>query len=517
MGRPLSRPKPDAEESQRQQLRGSSLLLVGRVLAVGVNFITQVVIVRSLSKGDFGVFAYALSVVNLAESAVTLGLDRGVTRFLPIYDERNERGRFVGTLLFVPAAVTALGVVVVGFVVLLRTPIASAVVGSGSAALTTATTVVVLLAFLAPIQALDNLLLGLFAVFSKARAIFFRRYVLAPALRLLVVVVLATADRDVRFLAGGYALAGAAGVALYVVFLVRTLRRSGALDTHGAPLEVPYRELLAFTIPLLTTDLVFVLLESTDALLLGALKGPAEVASLRAVQPAARVNQLVLASFGVLFTPLAARHFARNEVQAVRDLYWRTATWVAVASFPLAALTVAAAAPLTVALFGNRYEDSGPLLGVLSAGYYLNAALGFNGLTLNVFGRVRAVVVVNLSAAALNVVLNVALVPSFGAMGAAIATASTLVLHNVLRQVALQRQTPVPAFDQAYARSYVAVVLGLATAAAICILTDAALVPAVAVCAAVSLAVLAVSRRDLRIGDAFPELARLPVVGRLVQ
>ena len=496
--------------SSRQQVRGSSLLLFGRIVSVGINFVTQIVIVRALSKGEFGVFAYGLSIVNLAETGITLGLDRAVTRFLPIYEERGERGKFVGTLLFVPSAMLGLGVIVVGALLIGRDSIAGPVGGGAGT-----TAVIAILLFLAPVQAIDNLLLGIFAVFSRARAIFFRRYVMAPTLRLLVVVVVATAGSSVTTLASGYVVTGVAGAGLYAAFLVASLRRAGAFDTGGEAVQVPYREVLAFTIPLLTSDLVFVLLDAMDGILLGMFKGATDVAALRAVQPVARMNLLVLNSFGVLFTPLASRFFARDAHEDLTELYWRTAAWVAVVTFPVAAVCIGAARPLTVALFGSQYESSGVVLALLAAGYYVSASFGFNGLTLNVFGRVKAVVVINVGAAALNLALNLMLIPRHGAVGAATATCATLVVHNLLRQVALSRATPIRAIDPSHARLGLVVAIALGLLASLQV-ADLPLVPALAAAGVASLVVVGVSRERLQISDTFPELARIPVVGRLL-
>ena len=63
-------------------------------------------------------------------------------------------------------------------------------------------------------------------------------------------------------------------------------------------------------------------------------------------------------------------------------------------------------------------------LTLLSAAYYFNAALGFNGLTLKVFGKVRVIVVISVIAAVVNLALNFAFVPPYGALGAAIATSA---------------------------------------------------------------------------------------------
>src|SRR5690606_25472126 len=72
-----------------------------------------------------------------------------------------------------------------------------------------------ILVFLAPIQALDNLFQSLLAVFVRPKAIFVRRHVLGPLFRLVVVLLLIAADGGARFLAAGYVIAGALGVLLY--------------------------------------------------------------------------------------------------------------------------------------------------------------------------------------------------------------------------------------------------------------------------------------------------------------
>ena len=64
---PQAEALPRAKNSAaNRQIRGSSLMLVGRALSMGVNFVVQVLIVRYFAnaKGDYGAFAYALSIVT---------------------------------------------------------------------------------------------------------------------------------------------------------------------------------------------------------------------------------------------------------------------------------------------------------------------------------------------------------------------------------------------------------------------------------------------------------------------
>jgi O-antigen/teichoic acid export membrane protein len=495
----------------RRHIRGSSLLLLGRVLSVGVNFGTQVMIVRYLSKTDYGIFAYALAIAGAGQSIAVLGLDRAISRFLPIYDERGEHGRLVGSLLMATATIAGMGVAVVLFVAALRGLVAGGV-GESNAAVA----VLLILLLLAPLQALDELLMGVFAVFTRARAIFFRKYVLAPALRLTAVGSVMLAAGDVRALAVATVAASALGVFVYGGMLVRTLRRGLLARVRWSELEFPVREIFGFALPLLAVDALFLLQNTANIVMLAHFGSATDVADYRAVQPAAHLNVLVMTSFTLLFTPLASRLFARGDSDGVNELYWRTAVWIAVCSFPLFAATFAVASPMTVGLFGERYDGAGGILALLSLGYYCNAALGFNGLTLRVYGLVRYVVVISVVAAVVNVALNLVLIPSHGAIGAGIATAATMVAHNVLKQAGLRRGTGISVFERRHGRVYV--VIAAATAALLA--AQWALSPgpvlALAMVAVASGAVLRLSRRSLRIGDMFPELLRVPLLGRLV-
>jgi O-antigen/teichoic acid export membrane protein len=241
-----------------------------------------------------------------------------------------------------------------------------------------------------------------------------------------------------------------------------------------------------------------------------------DVADYRVVQPAARLNVLVMTSFTLLFTPIAARLFARGDRPGIRELYWRTAAWIAVFSFPVFALTFAYANQLTVALFGQRYASSGTILALLALGYYFQAALGFNGLTLRVYGLVRYVVVISVAAAIANVGLNLVLIPAFGALGAGIGTCATLVIHNVLKQTGLRKGTGISVFDREHLRVYGSIVVATGALVALQALVAPGPIVSVVLVAAVSALLLYFSRDCLRVGHTFPELLRVPLLRRLV-
>lgn len=500
------------EAAARKQIRGSSLLLVGRFVSLGINFAIQVLVVRYLSKADYGAFAYAVSLVSLGGSIATFGLDRSITRFVPIYDEQGNYNKLFGTVVLAIGTVASIGLVSVAAVYGLAGVLSGSLIDDERAI-----SVLLILVVLIPIQSLDGLFMGMFAVFSKPRAIFFRKYVLTPGLRFTVVLLLVLGNQSVLFLAGGYVAAAAVGVGIYAAMLYGMLKGEGLLQHFEfSKLDIPVREVFGFTVPLLTSDLVYMVMNTSDVVLLGHYRGAEEVGELRVILPVAHLNQLVMTSFTLLFTPLAARLFARDDKEGINRLYWTTAIWIAVLTFPAFALTFSLAEPVTVTLFGSRYSESATYLTLLALGYYFNAALGFNGLTLKVFGRLRYIVSINIFAALVNLGLNFLLIPRYGALGAAIGTCMALLLHNVLKQAGLLLGTGVTLFRSRDLAVYAAIVL----AAGLLFVVQLAFSPPVYVsfvaAAVASLLVVGFGRNSLRAAETFPELMRFRLMRMIV-
>ncbi|HZM15512.1 MAG TPA: oligosaccharide flippase family protein [Candidatus Krumholzibacteria bacterium] len=506
---PLESPRMFGGDPVRRQLRGSSLLLLGRFLSRGINFFSQLLIVHTLTTQSFGAFAYGLAVVAFWDGLSSFGLNKSITRFVPIYHERGDHARVRGAILLVLAGIACTSLIAIATVYLAPGLLSRMVRERGPLDL------LLILIFLVPVDALDEFLLGLFACFARPKAIFFRKHVLAPSLKLGVVVLLVLLHADAHFLARGYVTASIVGVSIYSLLFLRLFRRQGLLGARGDGVSIPAREMFAFTLPLLSTNLVPMVMHSIATLILGYYHQSTEVAMYRVVLPAAQLNNIVVASFGILFTPIAARLFARGDREGMRALYWRSTVWMAVLSFPVFALTFSCARGLTTTLYGDRYASSWPILQMVSGAYYFSAALGNNDLPLRVVGKLRYIVTINVLAILASIVLTFALVPRFGAMGTGIATAGALLLHNVLKQWGL-RAAGIGFFEWRYLPVYIVIVIGALGLFLAQLVIDNffILLPAAAL---VSFLVLAFTKHELAIKDTFPELLKLPIVGAFLR
>ena len=499
-------------DETHKQIRGSSLLFAGKLVSVGINLIAQVMIVRYLSKTDFGAWGYVLALVAFFQAFSTLGLSRSITRFIPIYHEKDEYEKLFGTIVLVMVTIFAASVIVVTAVFLYPELIAGLVSGNYQPV-----TLLFIMIFLVPVQAIDVVLLGLFASFTSPKAIFIRKYILEPVLKLSVVLLLVSLGSTVFFLAYGYLAVSIFGVVIYIWIFIRMLRQHGVLKRFKFnTLNIPAKEIFAFTIPLLSSDILAILMLSTDTLILGYFHNTEAVASYQVILPAVRINKMVMTSFAFLFTPLAARFFAKNDYAGINDLYLRIAIWLAVLSFPMFALSFSLAAPLTVTLYGERYADSWVFLNMLAFARYFSASLGFNGLTLTVIGKVKFIMLTDLATALANVVGNLILIPPYGALGAAIATSVSIVIHNILKQLGLKYLGGLHIFDKKYISVYLLLygsALGLFFLQQYTSLHFYILLP---ITGLAYLSILRICQKKLDVERTFPELLKIPYMHKIL-
>ena len=442
-----------SKKAAKKQIRGSGLLFSGRFVSIAINLLTQILIVRYLSKADYGAFAYTLALVNMASTLNRLGMERTVARHTPIYEEKGELASAAGAVVLAIGSMVALGFAIVTVVIGFQGLLNERFIDNPAVM-----HILVVMIALAPVNAFDDLLQALFAAFGRAKVIFLRKHIIGPCLKLAAISLTIALSGDVHTLAIAYLFAGIIGVVLYGILLPTVLREHNLLQYfRPGRLNIEYRRLYRFCLPIFTADmasalrlvLVFTILEYFHSL--------SNVAEYRAVMPIARLNSVALTSFSLLFLPMASRLFAQKNNELLGEMRSHVGLWVTVLSYPVFAVCIGLAEPLIVLLIGERYASSAPVLAILAIGYFFQAALGLNRQTLRALGKVRVLLYIEIIATITVVLAALILVPRLGAVGGAISVAMAIMFYSSMNTFALWRFTGNNPLPWDYARVYLVV------------------------------------------------------------
>jgi O-antigen/teichoic acid export membrane protein len=137
--------------------------------------------------------------------------------------------------------------------------------------------------------------------------------------------------------------------------------------------------------------------------------------------------------------------------------------------------------------------------------------------TLKVLGKIRLMVILNVVTPIIIVVFNLLLIPRYGAVGAAVATSAGLIVQNLLRQLSLWLAGGgISFFEKRFASFFLVLGSSAISLYLIQFFTPNNIYVALTLALTVSIFVLWLVKRHLKIADIFPEILRLPVVGRLL-
>ena len=125
---------------------------------------------------------------------------------------------------------------------------------------------------------------------------------------------------------------------------------------------------------------------------------------------------------------------ARGDKDGLRAFVKDAVNWTFWSSLAGALLILALGKPL-LSLFGPQFNAGYPVMFILVVGLLFRSAMGPVEYLLNMLGEQARCATVLGAAAVLNIALNFALVPAFGLVGAATATAVSLVAAAVMNAI----------------------------------------------------------------------------------
>jgi len=389
---------------RRALIRQLAIYGLGDAGVKALGFVTIPIYTRALGAADYGVLSLVGGLVSVLGVFGGLGLSSAVQRDFFALRERGQR-LLVSTGFW---AVLGLSCALAVFGVLLSQPFAWFLTGSVAAG------GVVTLAVLAiPGQQTTAYCQDMIRIdFKPWRfiALTFGYQACQIALSVAFVVVF-------HF--------GVAGIFLGMVIagLLATAVGAWAIRHHLTARFSPrlFRRFAAYSVPLMLGGLAFPVFLLVDRLLVGWITGAADVGRLAVAASIAQIMALFSGAFGKAWNPMAWR--LRHENAAYREIFAETLIYL-MALFGLAAVAVSAFAPEIIRLLATpAFAAAAIAVPPLTLYMVFNVSVQITASGISISGRTRWLTLLFWVSVAVNGLLDLILIPPFGILGAAVATA----------------------------------------------------------------------------------------------
>ncbi|GAB6862940.1 flippase [Haloplanus litoreus] len=437
----------DVAQVFRDLLKGGSVVFVGRIAELGISFLGLAVIARLIGPTDFGAVAIGSTLLSMLSTLSILGLDTGVGRFLPRYESpADRRGVLVSAFQLAVPVTAATGLAVVLGADLLATR----AFGDPSIA-----PILIVFGLALPFAAIVELCVGALQGQKLAAPKVVVEQLSIPFVRVSLAFAVLYVGWGVLGISVAYGTAYVVAAALGLYYLWRHS------SLFGSEAYTPiHRDLLTFSAPLVVTIVMNKILGYLDTFLLAAYLPTAEVGIYKVAYPVAMLLFVGIESANFLFMPILSGLESEGRNRELKRVYQVVTKWIFMGTLPLF-LVIALFPEMTLRItFGEQYVGGARTLSILAVGFFTTVIVGPNNNALTSIGKTRIIMAINALAALLNLVLNLLLIPRYGIAGAAVATALSYGLMNLLYTVVLYRVVGVHPFTTAMVRPGV-VSLGL--------------------------------------------------------
>jgi O-antigen/teichoic acid export membrane protein len=424
---------------------------VGRFLG----FATHVALAKMYGPAQLGFYALGATLVHVANILSQFGMDNGVVRYVAHYGAKGDTERVRGTILQALGFTFGLSLVFS----------ASMFFGAGFLAETVfdkpfLETMFRVFSLALPFFTLMSMTLWTIQGFQTVRHATIVKQILRPLANLALIFVFYFLGVEILGAVAAYILSMALGSAVALYYLWRVFPK--LLDREVKP-RYESRALFAVSGPMIIANFTQYINLWTAVLVLGVFTGAREVGIYDVASRTASLSTLVLIAFAGIFSPMISSLYQQGLTRDLGYLYKDVSRWAFTGALIFFLITALLAKDIMLA-FGDEFLPGWPVIVIVAAAQLFNSSVGPTARVLAMTGRQRMVMTATISSALAAVALNLLLVPILGILGAAIATATALMVSNSLSLFFVYRSLGFWPYELRYAKPLIS---GFAAAAAV--------------------------------------------------
>lgn len=423
-------------DSKRDNIRklaaGGGLLIFGSFASKGIMYFYRLITANQLGSAEYGLLNLGLSVFWISLTFTQLGLKGGINRRVSEYFGRDEEERIYSTV-WTSLKITVPWSIVYSVILFLSADsIALHIFSKPEMA-----PIIQIFAIAIPFQTLYSQMEATSQALKEVKYIAAVDKIFRSLFTTLITAALLYAGFGLESAVYIQAMAAIASgllmasiVQKYVIPFFSNIKPLKNKDSI---------ELLKYSYPLLFSGIIGMVMTWTDTLLLGIMDNASTVGVYNAAYPTAQLLTVIAGGFGSLLFPVVSEHYGKGEKKEAIEISSTAIKWIFTSSFPLLLIMVIFATPLLRLLFGETYTSGAPAMAILGTAYFVQS-LGNHGETfIKSEDRTKIIFYNSVIAGALNVILNVILIPMYGQTGAALATAFSGTLITLIAVVEAYR------------------------------------------------------------------------------
>lgn len=406
-----------ANEHIKTIAKGAGIFFVGMFVSKIFTYLYRLIIARGLGPDAYGVFSLCFAVISMVSALTIFGLPNAIERYVPYHkaDKSKVRGIIFFTLQI--GLITGFAAMIILFFL---SSILSINVFNNPQILDP------LKIFLLSIPALSILTLyeSISRAFKKVEYPVYTRNIIYSVINLIAAGVSVYFGFGIIGIAYGFLIS----VLISLVCIFILVEQVANIIFDKTKPSFIRKEIMNFSWPLTLAGMFGLIIGWIDTIFLGYFMNETYVGLYNSAIPTVNLLLVIPSAVISILVPTTAELLSKQKMIEIKQSFLICSEWVFFINFPVFLVFILYPQQILNILFGSAYTAAGTAFVILSIGFFMFSIIQPALKLLELLTKTRFYLVITASAAALNIILNVLLIPLYGINGAAIASAASFIL-----------------------------------------------------------------------------------------
>lgn len=393
--------------------------ITGAIFAFGFNFI----LARYLSVEYVGLFFLGMSINRFIIDIIVCGFGYGIVRYVSIFHQEKDVKRMNGTILSALTIVIPLSIVVPIILYFMADTLSIRAFHNPELSF-----VIKIMAIATPFAAILEILLSSTQALKIMQDKVYVKRLIIPITQIIIFAILIYFGMQLT----SALIAYTASLVLGAVISFYYFKNKFSIFDRNTVAIYNYRELVSFSATRLFSQLLIFFIAWTDTFMIGYFMTSKDVGVYNIVGRLWLFGAFISYSLATIFAPIVSSLYHKGDITSLKKYYAIVTKWGFTLSFPYFLLLILLP-EYALNIFGKEYVEGVSCLLVLCYARIFASLTGPCTAIINMIGKPMLNLYNDLSTFILNIILNLFLIPQYGILGAAIATALSVTILNIIR------------------------------------------------------------------------------------
>jgi O-antigen/teichoic acid export membrane protein len=431
----------------------SSYVFLGKIIGVIFGLIMNLVIARLYGAELYGRFIYIYTFISFFPSLTSLGLRNGLIYFIPKYtnNDDNEKRNTLITNSFILTSL--LSVIVIITIVLNSDFISTSLLNNSELS-----PLIKMMSPLIILLTLNTISQGVFRGKMEIRDFIIGKDLLMPSIKLVIVTALYFLGLRIEGLIIGYYI-GFGVLVTYYLFKIILNNNIKFKDVKLKNRKLIYTT-FKFSLPLFLTGFLAFFVNKTDTFMIGYFLRDADVGIYSIALKIGTMSGFILTAFNTTFAPMISNLYEQDKIKELASIYKIITKWILTINLIAFSLFILFSNEIML-FFGQEFTSGAYALIFIGVGQIANVMVGPAGYLNTMTGKPQYALYTNIIVLILNITLNYLMIPIYGINGAAIASALSVSIANIIRLILLYKNLHIHPYKRSYLKVIFSVIVSL--------------------------------------------------------